>query len=192
MRRALLAIVAAAYLWSAVQPRAYGTWFFETVWIPVGVAVVLVAARRRYRHPPTVLLCAVLTAHALVLAYGGHYTYALTPLGESVRDAAGRVPGRRRQPRFPWHARRSLGHPVGHVPRAGRGGARGAPAAPPTRPGTPYHTVIRRAAPSARPRPPYGVINCGSVCPGAAPPITSQLAPPDSAVPAPNDGGPEA
>jgi putative membrane protein len=86
MRRALLAVVVAAYLWSAVRPHAYGTWFFETVWIPIGVAAVLVAARRR---PPTVLLCAVLTVHAVVLAYGGHYTYALTPLGEWVQDAAG-------------------------------------------------------------------------------------------------------
>jgi len=84
VRRALLAVVTVAFAASAVAPHRYGTWFFETVWIPLGVVAVLLATRR---WRPTVLLCAVLTAHALVLAYGGHYTYALTPLGNWAREA---------------------------------------------------------------------------------------------------------
>jgi putative membrane protein len=85
-RRVLLAVVLAAFVWSGIRPVDRGAWFFETVWIPAGLAVILLAWRR---FPLTTLLCAVLAAHAVVLAYGGHYTYAQTPLGDWVRDALG-------------------------------------------------------------------------------------------------------
>jgi putative membrane protein len=86
LRRLLLAIVVVVYAWSAVRPVRAGAWFFETVWIPLGLAVVLLAARRSRL---TTLVCVVLSVHAIVLAYGGHYTYAQTPFGDWVRDALG-------------------------------------------------------------------------------------------------------
>ncbi len=83
---ALLAVVVAVLAWSAVRPHRVGTWFLETVWVIAGLAVVLACWRR---FPLTTLLCVVLAVHAMVLAYGGHYTYARTPAGELARDAFG-------------------------------------------------------------------------------------------------------
>jgi putative membrane protein len=75
---ALLAVVLGVLVWSAVDPYRLGIWFFETVWVIAGLAVVLATWRR---FPLTTLLCGVLAVYAVVLAYGGHYTYARTPLG---------------------------------------------------------------------------------------------------------------
>jgi putative membrane protein len=82
----LLVVVLAVLAWSVVHPYRFGTWFFETIWVVAGLAVVLAAWRR---FPLTTLLCCVLALHAVVLAYGGHYGYARTPLGEWVRDMLG-------------------------------------------------------------------------------------------------------
>jgi putative membrane protein len=83
LRPALLAGVLVVLVWSAWHPFRAGTWFFETVWVLIGIAVVLTTRRR---FPLTTLLCVVLAVHAVVLAYGGHYTYARTPVGEWARD----------------------------------------------------------------------------------------------------------
>jgi putative membrane protein len=82
--RLLYLVVAAAWLLSAVHPYRLGTWFFETVWIGVGLVVV---ALTRRRFPLTTVLCWVLAIHAIVLLYGGHYTYARAPLGAVVQEA---------------------------------------------------------------------------------------------------------
>ena len=84
-RRVLLAVVVGALLWSAIAPRDRMTWFMEVVWVIV--ALPLVAANWP-RFPLTRLLCWLLAAHALVLIHGGAYTYARTPLGFGLRDAA--------------------------------------------------------------------------------------------------------
>jgi putative membrane protein len=80
---ALLVLVVAVYTWSAIGADKQLTWVLETVWVPVGVLVVLAAWRK---FPLTTLLCAVLAFHAIVLAYAGHYGYANTPLGDAVQD----------------------------------------------------------------------------------------------------------
>ncbi|WP_391858875.1 DUF2238 domain-containing protein [Streptomyces rhizosphaerihabitans] len=59
------------------------TWLLETVWVLVGLPAVVLSRRR---FPLTSLLYCLLAAHALVLAVGGHYTYAQVPLGDWVRD----------------------------------------------------------------------------------------------------------
>ncbi|WP_250401841.1 DUF2238 domain-containing protein [Streptomyces cellostaticus] len=62
------------------------TWFLETFWALAGLPLVVLL----WRHfPLTGLLCGLLTAHALVLALGGHYTYAQVPPGDWVRDGFG-------------------------------------------------------------------------------------------------------
>ncbi|MCL6670285.1 MULTISPECIES: DUF2238 domain-containing protein [Streptomyces] len=71
---------------SAWNPHDRTTWFLETVWALVGLPVVVLTRRR---FPLTDLLCCLLAAHALVLAVGGHYTYAQVPLGDWVRDTFG-------------------------------------------------------------------------------------------------------
>lgn len=82
----LIAIVIGALLWSAIAPTDRLTWFMEVVWVIVGLPLVMARWRR---FGLTRLLCWLLAAHALVLIYGGAYTYAETPLGFWLRDAFG-------------------------------------------------------------------------------------------------------
>jgi putative membrane protein len=86
VKAGLLAVVLATLVWSAIHPYKVGTWFFETIWVLIGLVLVLANWRR---FPLTTLLCAVLALHAVALAYGGHYTYALTPLGDWLQDTLG-------------------------------------------------------------------------------------------------------
>ncbi|WP_328430877.1 DUF2238 domain-containing protein [Streptomyces sp. NBC_00453] len=80
---ALAAVVVAGLALSAWAPHDRTTWFLETVWVLVGLPLVVLTWRR---FPLTNLLCCLLGVHALVLAVGGHYTYAQVPLGDWVRD----------------------------------------------------------------------------------------------------------
>ncbi|MFI6559653.1 DUF2238 domain-containing protein [Streptomyces sp. NPDC050534] len=82
----LVAVVVAGMAVSAWGARDRTTWFLETVWVLVGLPLVVLTRRR---FPLTNLLCCLLAAHALVLAVGGHYTYAQVPLGDWVRDTFG-------------------------------------------------------------------------------------------------------
>lgn len=80
----LLAAVGAALLWSGVAPTDRLTWLLEVVWVIAAIPLLL-ATRRRF--PLTRLLYWLIAVHALVLIYGGKYTYAQTPLGDWARDA---------------------------------------------------------------------------------------------------------
>ncbi len=86
IRPALFLGVLGVLVWSAIRPHDYGAWFFETAWVVIGL-IVAYATRRRF--PLTTVLCTVLAAHAVVLAYGGHTTYALTPFGDWLQDVLG-------------------------------------------------------------------------------------------------------
>lgn len=79
------AVVAALAL-SAWGPRDRTTWFLETVWVLVGLPLIVLTWRR---FPLTDLLCVLLAVHAVVLMVGGHYTYAQVPVGDWVRDTFG-------------------------------------------------------------------------------------------------------
>lgn len=83
----LIAVVLAAQVALGISPQADRlTWALENapVWVGVGL---LVVTHRRFPLSP---LCLHLFAlHSLILAVGGHYTYAKVPLGEWARDAFG-------------------------------------------------------------------------------------------------------
>lgn len=81
-----VAVVVVGLVVSAVGPKDRTTWFLETVWVLVGLPLVVLTWRR---FPLTNLLCGLLAAHALVLMVGGHWTYAEVPAGDWVRDALG-------------------------------------------------------------------------------------------------------
>jgi putative membrane protein len=81
---ALVAVVLAALAWSAVAPHDRLTWWLEV--IPVLIVVPLLAATAN-RFPLTPLAYGLIALHALILVYGGHYTYALAPLGFWLQDA---------------------------------------------------------------------------------------------------------
>ncbi|MFJ9376931.1 DUF2238 domain-containing protein [Streptomyces sp. NPDC101455] len=82
----MVALVVVGMALSAWRPHDRTTWFLETVWVLVGLPVIVLTWRR---FPLTGLLCCLLAAHALVLAVGGHYTYAEVPAGDWVRDTFG-------------------------------------------------------------------------------------------------------
>ncbi|MFG2434024.1 DUF2238 domain-containing protein [Streptomyces sp. NPDC048508] len=82
----LVGVVVLGMAASAWRPHDLTTWLLETVWVLVGLPLVLLTWRR---FPLTNLLCCLLAAHALVLAAGGHWTYAQVPLGDWVRDGLG-------------------------------------------------------------------------------------------------------
>jgi putative membrane protein len=82
--RWLVAIVVLALAVSGAIAHDRVTWLMETIWVMAGLPLVLWAWPR---FPLTRLLCWLLALHALVLIYGGAYTYALTPLGLWAQDA---------------------------------------------------------------------------------------------------------
>ncbi|MGB2567000.1 DUF2238 domain-containing protein [Micromonospora citrea] len=81
--QALLGLVVVALVVSGIRPYDRLTWLLETVWVIVGIPLVLLTWRR---FPLTTLLCCLLAVHALILVVGGHHTYARTPIGDWARD----------------------------------------------------------------------------------------------------------
>ena len=76
----------AALVVSGVKPYDRATWWLEVA--PVLIALpILVATHQRY--PLTGLLYFLIAVHALVLIYGGAYTYARVPLGFWLQEALG-------------------------------------------------------------------------------------------------------
>lgn len=80
----LFGITLAALVVAGIRPHDRLTFFLET--FPVILALPLLYATRR-RFPLTPLLYRLVFVHALILIVGGHYTYALVPLGDWMKDA---------------------------------------------------------------------------------------------------------
>jgi putative membrane protein len=69
--------------WSAVRPHDTFTWFLEVAPVLIGVPLMLAVQKR---FPLSTLLLVLLWLHCVVLIFGGHYTYALVPLGEWAKE----------------------------------------------------------------------------------------------------------
>ena len=78
LARVLLAVFVTVLVWSAIRPHDYFTWTMEVFPALIGI-VIVIAIQRRARITP--LLLVLLTLHAIILMVGGHYTYAMVPLG---------------------------------------------------------------------------------------------------------------
>ena len=70
----LLGIVLLGLVWSGIGPHDRLTWVLEV--LPVLIAVPLLRAVAR-TFPLTPLAYVLIALHAMILMYGGHYTYAL-------------------------------------------------------------------------------------------------------------------
>lgn len=71
-------------VWSGTEPNDRATWLMEV--LPVLLVLPLLWFTQA-RFPLTPLLYVLIAVHASILMLGGHYTYALVPLGDWVRDA---------------------------------------------------------------------------------------------------------
>ena len=72
-------LVLAALVVSGIHPYDRATWLMEVAPIIIA-APVLIATYRRF--PLTDMLYIIIAVHALVLMFGGSYTYARVPLGD--------------------------------------------------------------------------------------------------------------
>jgi putative membrane protein len=79
----LLAAVFAVIAWSGFAPKDRMTWWLEVT--PALIGLVVLVATRRFRFTPLVQV--LIALHMMLLAVGGHYTYAEVPLGNWIRDA---------------------------------------------------------------------------------------------------------
>jgi putative membrane protein len=82
----LLLLVLVVLAWSGIGPYDRLTWFLEVVPVLIAIPLLLLTARRM---PLTRLAYVLIAVHAVILMYGGHYTYALTPFGDWLREVFG-------------------------------------------------------------------------------------------------------
>lgn len=68
---------------SAIHPHDYFTWILEVFPGIIGF-IILAATFRRFQF--TFLTYCFILIHCYILFMGGHYTYALVPVGDWVRD----------------------------------------------------------------------------------------------------------
>jgi putative membrane protein len=80
---ALWVVAIVGLVWSGIGPVDRATWMLEVA--PVVIVMPLLAFTRA-RFPLTPLAYALIAVHAAILMLGGHYTYALVPLGDWARD----------------------------------------------------------------------------------------------------------
>jgi len=86
MELAWIAIFGAFFIWSAVGPKDYPTWFLEVLPATIGAGI-LWFTRRSF--PLTRLTYVLILVHCVILIVGGHYTYAEVPLFDWIRDTFG-------------------------------------------------------------------------------------------------------
>lgn len=79
-----MGIGAAVLIWSVIGCYGLGTWLMEVFPALIGGAV-LVWMYPRFQF--TTLVYGLITAHAIILMIGGHYTYALMPVFTWIKDA---------------------------------------------------------------------------------------------------------
>lgn len=81
MRTLWLVVFFLTLVWSAVNPKDFGTWVLEASPAIIGFAVL---AWTRNTFPLTPLLYALILVHCVILMVGGHYTYAEVPLFDQL------------------------------------------------------------------------------------------------------------
>ena len=81
---AWMAIFTAVLVWSGIGPHDYPTWLLEVTPAIIAAAVLWYT---RERFPLTRLVYVLILLHCIILMIGGHYTYALVPLGDWVQEA---------------------------------------------------------------------------------------------------------
>lgn len=83
----LLGLYGILFTVCAFNPIERGTWWAEneTVWIIVGVLIILYALKIRFSDTAYLLMSVLVYLHTI----GGHYTFALVPFGDWMKDYFG-------------------------------------------------------------------------------------------------------
>jgi len=79
----LLLLLLALFVWSAIKPFGYFTWFLEVLPAIIGV-LVLVFTYKNFQF--TKLVYGLIFFHCVILIIGGHYTYAEVPLFDWIQE----------------------------------------------------------------------------------------------------------
>tara|TARA_R110002049_G_scaffold114927_1_gene266599 strand:+ start:6328 stop:6930 length:603 start_codon:yes stop_codon:yes gene_type:complete len=79
----LLIVTILLFIWSAINPHDYFTWFLEVLPAVIGL-VVLAITFKKFRF--TNLVYVLIFIHSAILIVGGHYTYAEVPLFDWIQD----------------------------------------------------------------------------------------------------------
>ena len=78
-----LSIYFVILIWSAIQPVDYFTWFLEVLPALIGLAILILTYRK---FKLTRLAYILILVHCIILMVGGHYTYAMVPLFDWIKD----------------------------------------------------------------------------------------------------------
>jgi putative membrane protein len=71
------------FIWSAINPKDYFTWFLEV--FPAMIALIVLALTyKKFRLTP--LVYSLILIHCIILMVGGHYTYAQVPLFDFFKE----------------------------------------------------------------------------------------------------------
>ena len=83
MKLIWLLIFISVFIWSAIDPKDYFTWFLEV--LPAIIGLILLAITEK-SFPLTPLLYTLILIHCVILMVGGHFTYAEVPLFDTLKD----------------------------------------------------------------------------------------------------------
>ena len=81
--KALSIITFIFLIWSLINPKDYSVWFLETFPVLFGFPI-LYFTYKKFKF--TNLTYTLIALHAMVLIWGGHYTYADNPLFNFIKD----------------------------------------------------------------------------------------------------------
>lgn len=79
----LLVLISALFIWSAINPFEYFTWFLEVLPAIIGILIVAITFNK-FRFTNLVYL--LIFIHCVILIIGGHYTYAEVPLFDWIQE----------------------------------------------------------------------------------------------------------
>lgn len=83
MIKIFLLLYSSVFIWSAINPKDYFTWFLEV--IPALIAlIILIFTYKSFKFTP--LVYSLILIHCLILMVGGHYTYAQVPLFDFIKE----------------------------------------------------------------------------------------------------------
>jgi len=78
-----IGLFAPVLAWSWINPHDRFTWWLESLPIVAGIPLIFALQKR---FPLSSLLLVLIWWHGVILIVGGHYTYALVPLGDWAKE----------------------------------------------------------------------------------------------------------